>query len=101
MTRRMTLATFVLALSAVGTPPVLAQTQTPATPTPTVAATAVSAPPALSSIILDFETRGYRVLDVEVNSDWIEVDAIRPAGARIEAYVNPVTGQTVWEENYN
>lgn len=99
MTPRMTPATFVLALSAVGALPVLAQTQTPATPS--VAPSAASASPMLSSIILDFETRGYRVLDVEVNSDWIEVEAITPAGARIEAYVNPVTGQTVREENDN
>jgi hypothetical protein len=83
-----------VAALAIGTAalPVLAQTVAQTAPAP-------AAPTrALSAIIQDFETRGYRVLEVDVKRAWIEVEAINPAGQRIEADVDPVTGQTVREK---
>lgn len=95
MTRLLTLS--ALAAAAIGTAalPVLAQTA-PAAPAP--AAVTPAPARALSTIVQDFESRGYRVLEVEVKRAKVEVKAISPAGQRIEADVDPVTGLTTREK---
>ena len=73
----------------------MAQTDAAQTP-PTEAAPAQAAPP-LSEIILSFEERGYRLTDIDVDTDVIEVEGLDPNGARIEARVDPATGEVLSE----
>ena len=63
---------------------------------PTEAAPAQAAPP-LSEIIRSFEERGYRLTDIDVDADRIEVEGLDPNGARIEARVDPATGEVLSE----
>ncbi len=84
-----------LALAAAMAVPVYAQTIPAPTPAPAAPAAAALK---LSDIVLDFEARGYRVLEVETKRGWTKVEAINPAGQKIEADVDPVTGKTVKEE---
>lgn len=95
MTRLSVLSTLALLAIGTATLPALAQTD-PVTPAPVVVTPAPAR--ALSTIVQDFEARGYRVLEVEVKRAKVEVKAITPAGQRIEADVDPVTGQTLREK---
>lgn len=63
---------------------------------PAPSAPASGAPP-LSQIILGFEERGYRLSDIDVDADVIEVEGLGPSGARIEARVDPATGEILSE----
>lgn len=51
----------------------------------------------LSAIIAGLETQGYRVTDVDVDRDSIEVDAITSDGRRVELRVDSGTGAILSE----
>ena len=62
---------------------------------PSVAKTAV-APSGFATVIADFEAKGYRLLDIDSeHGTLVEIDAINPAGQRVEIYVDTATGQTL------
>jgi len=62
------------------------------------AAAQTAAPKALSTILLDFESRGYQVLELDVKRSRVEITAIDPAGQQVEIDVDPLTGATVREQ---
>ncbi len=60
---------------------------------PAVANPAV-APSGFATVIADFEAKGYRLLDIDSeHGTLVEIDAINPAGQRVEIYVDTATGQ--------
>lgn len=78
-----------LALAAFAAP-ATAQTETAQAP-------AAQAAPPLSEIIQGFEERGYRLTDIDIDSDVIEIEGLDPDGVRIEARVDPATGEVLSE----
>ncbi|WP_210529714.1 PepSY domain-containing protein [Rubellimicrobium arenae] len=60
-------------------------------------AVAQDAGPRLSAIIGDFEQRGYRVTEVDVDNDQIEIQAVHPDGHTVEATVDPQSGAVLNE----
>lgn len=73
-----------------------ATAQTDTATAPTEAVPAQAAPP-LSEIIRSFEERGYQLTDIDVDRDVIEVEGLDPNGDRIEARLDPATGEVLSE----
>ena len=61
------------------------------------AQTAPATAPPLSAIIQTFEERGYQLTDIDVDADHIEIEGLDPNGTRIEARVDPATGEVLSE----
>ena len=48
-------------------------------------------PMAISSILLDFETRGDRVLELDVQWSRVKINTVNPAGERVYIDIDPTT----------
>lgn len=60
---------------------------------PTAAAVGATAS-GFATVIADFEAQGYRLLDIDrEHGTLVEIEAINPAGQRVEMYVDTATGQ--------
>ncbi|GMG81307.1 hypothetical protein LNKW23_05200 [Paralimibaculum aggregatum] len=55
------------------------------------------AKPALSTVIAGLEADGYRVTEVDVDRDAIEVEAVTPDSRRVELRIDPATGKILSE----
>lgn len=62
-----------------------------------VPAVAQDAPPTLSAMIATLEGDGYRVTDVDVDSDRIEVEAVAQDGRAVEMRLDPQSGEVLGE----
>lgn len=60
-------------------------------------AMAQDAPRPLSAMIADLESQGYRITDVDVDRDDIEVDAVAADGRAVDLRLDPATGAVVSE----
>ena len=63
----------------------------------TTPADATSAAPALSTIILDLEDRGYGIADIDVGGRVIEIEAMSPQGLLVDLRVEAATGTVLSE----
>lgn len=75
--------------------PLLAQSPTPA---PTPAPAPVPAPSSqmrLSDVIAGLEDQGYRIREVDVGRDRIEVEALTLEGKEVDLEVSPVDGKII------
>lgn len=63
-------------------------------------ALAQDAPPGsrpLSAMIADLEAQGFRVTDVDVDRDAVEVDAVAADGRPVDLRLDPATGRVLSE----
>ena len=85
------LATILLTAAATAATAQTDPTTAPAEASPTQAA------PVLSEIIRSFEERSYRLTDIDIDAEIIEVEGLDADGARIEARVDSATGEVLSE----